>query len=321
MEKRKFYQDVDGIRMPAKFSKDVIRSAMNYKATPGDLFIVTYPKCGTTWMHQIVLLILRKGRVFLDPYDFILSCPFIETVGREYIETAKPKVMKTHFPFCVTPFSVQAKYIYVARNPKDCCVSFYHFIKFITSDNELSFDDFFDRFIDGEVGVGDYFEHLYEWHKHRNDKNVYFVTYEKLRKNITEEIFKIAKFMGEEYEKSIVEDPKIMENIVYYSSFEYMKEHVDIIMINFFKGHQIFHNENLPSGLVKTMKILSQPGDEETQSSFIRKGVVNEWSHYFNENQLKRLQDKINNKFGGTDIMNLWVNIQKLHNGIVTMSK
>ncbi|XP_023220896.1 sulfotransferase 1C3-like [Centruroides sculpturatus] len=234
MEKIKC-KEVGGIRTLSMFSYEAILSGMNYKAKPGDLFIVSYPKCGTTWMHYIVKLIHGKGKISEDPLNFLIGCPHLEIIGGEYIEMAKPKIMKTHLPFSSIPFSPHSKYIYIIRNPRDCCVSFYHFMKLLPYP-ELSFQEFLEAFLQGNLPYGDYFDHLLGWYEHKNDSNVQFVTYEDLKKDIKGEILKIAKFMGEEYEKSISNDPTILENIIHYSSFDYMKEssknNIDVIFEN-----------------------------------------------------------------------------------------
>lgn len=43
------YTIIDGIRYMNGYIEENVRSALNYKPVDGDIFIVTYPKCGTTW--------------------------------------------------------------------------------------------------------------------------------------------------------------------------------------------------------------------------------------------------------------------------------
>ncbi|XP_023217206.1 sulfotransferase 1C3-like [Centruroides sculpturatus] len=310
MEKMKMYKEVGGVRVLLDYSEESFLSGMNYKAKPGDLFLVSYPKCGTTWMHHIVNLILHKGQPFEDPLD-LLAYPFIEIVGAEYIEMTKPKAMRTHLPFSAIPFSPESKYIYTIRNPRDCCVSFYHFIKFLSiSQKELSFHEFFEAFLDGNLLYGDYFDHLLGWYEHKNDDNVHFVTYEDLKKDIKAEILKIAKFIGEEYEKSILSDPKIMENIIHYSSFDYMKEsskkNIDVF---FQKDKTWLENKNIPPGTMKIVQNLNKTGKDTKSGTLVRKGIVGDWKNHFNEEQIRLLNEKIVERTKDSDVMNLWKDI------------
>ena len=62
------------------------------------------------------------------------------------------RILKTHalpkfLPDAITD-DPKAKVIYVARNPKDTVVSYYHFSKYIvTMPNYASWDEFFEEFI------------------------------------------------------------------------------------------------------------------------------------------------------------------------------
>lgn len=64
---------------------------------------------------------------------FPVKQKFINTIsqpGYEYLPQMQgQRFIKTHFPFSLLPPSImenKAKIIYVARNPKDVAVSFYH---------------------------------------------------------------------------------------------------------------------------------------------------------------------------------------------------
>lgn len=115
-----FYQDSgDGFKIPGQFSLDAYKSALTYQPRADDLFIVTYPKCGTTWVQNIVACIFREGKPFSSALEFVTNTPFLEMAGVEAAKTMKrPGAIKLHLPFRLTPWSPQAKYIFVARNPK-----------------------------------------------------------------------------------------------------------------------------------------------------------------------------------------------------------
>ncbi|CAL1268771.1 unnamed protein product [Larinioides sclopetarius] len=117
--KKPTYKEIDGFRIPVAFSEEAYRSALAYQPRPDDLFIVTYPKCGTTWVQNLVACIFREGKPFSSGLELFMQAPFLELTGAEGAEKMKrPGSIKVHLPFERTPYSPEAKYIFVARNPK-----------------------------------------------------------------------------------------------------------------------------------------------------------------------------------------------------------
>ena len=49
------------ISYPQKLEQKHADSAAKYQATSSDIFVCAYPKCGTTWLQNIVWLIVHKG--------------------------------------------------------------------------------------------------------------------------------------------------------------------------------------------------------------------------------------------------------------------
>lgn len=52
---------VRGYPFPPTCPVQHIEEALDYKPKDEDVFIVTYPKCGTTWLQQICYLIFSGG--------------------------------------------------------------------------------------------------------------------------------------------------------------------------------------------------------------------------------------------------------------------
>lgn len=73
-------------------------------------------------------------------------------------------MIKTHQPFEILPQQAsvekKGKIVYVARNPKDLCVSFYHFHHMVPSLPRTGpWEEFLSKFMEGNVPWGDWFTH------------------------------------------------------------------------------------------------------------------------------------------------------------------
>lgn len=227
------YTNHNGFLMPAGFPAHNFGKATSYQPQPDDLVIATYPKCGTTLTQHMVYLMLNNGIPIL-PNEKLDQCfPHLEEVGDpDSAELISGKrLIKTHLPYDklsnLSPLS-SAKIIYVARNPKDCIVSFFHHTRGFPKHYNFAdgdFDVYFDLFCKGEVDSGSYFKMLRSWFDHRNDDNILFITYENIRADQEEVIRKIAKFIGGGLESRLEEnDNSLMKKILKYSSLKEMKK-------------------------------------------------------------------------------------------------
>ncbi|GIY36330.1 amine sulfotransferase [Caerostris darwini] len=203
----------------------------------------------------------------------------------------RPGAFKTHLPYSYMHHSPDSKYIFVARNPKDCCVSFFHHTRdqlgFGYWDGE--FDDFFELFMAGELAYNDYFDHLLDWYPHRNDPNVFYTTYEDMKKDIKTVILKLSSFLGDEYIEVIEKDNAVFNNIILYSGFDYMKkmsetrnlrESVDMDFTFTGLNHMYEFNKSL------------KPPEDLPEFEEVRKGIVGDWRNHFSADQTERLNRK-----------------------------
>ncbi|XP_077536808.1 sulfotransferase ssu-1-like isoform X2 [Haemaphysalis longicornis] len=303
------YRYVNGLYVSQIFQERTVQSALSYKPRPRDVFIVTYPKCGTTWMQFIVFCIYNDGETPADLVDFFKRTPFLEMLGAKAAENMpRPGAIKTHLPYRLQPKSPDARYIYVARNPYDCCVSLYHHTRLfpIYEFEDGTFDEFFEMFFRGEVDFGDYFENLLSWYEHRDDDNVLFLTYEDLKRNPKEGILSVARFLGKEYEEKLLRDPRALEKVLNATSQESMKK----FNAEFRKIESAMRNIQLENGDPKEEEdfsehlknLLAKP----ITGDFVRKGVVGDWRNHFSEEQIQRLKDAIGARPNALKVMSLW---------------
>lgn len=307
------FRTIGGVFLGKHFSDEAVLSTLAYRPQPGDLFIVSYPKCGTTWMQHIVYNILMDAE---EPKDFLqqaLRLPFLEMQGAEAaVYAPKPAAFKTHLSFQKNPYSPEAKYIYITRNPYDCCVSFYYHTKNMPPYRfeNGTFDEFFELFLRGRVDFGDYFENVLSWYEHRNDPNVLFLTYEGLKKDIVGQIHRIAAFIDEDKERRLKENPELLQRILEKTSLENMKKKVIVspqpppLDVN---ESQLL--ESLRPELRKGFKTIIDFTRMPMKGDFIRKGQVGDWKNHFSPKQITRMKAKIAEATKGSDVMNLWKDI------------
>ncbi|XP_077166130.1 3-beta-hydroxysteroid sulfotransferase-like isoform X2 [Paroedura picta] len=177
-----------GLRLPGHLhTQDSLRAACAFPFRPSDVLLVTYPKSGTTWMQEILTLIYSRG----DPEPAVsiptwARAPWLEHIHFKELlqETQGPRLLTTHLPWRVLAGALRKgkpKVIYVARNPKDVAVSFYHFHKmanFFPDPGTL--DDFLLRFLDGTVHYGSWFQHVKGWLSCQKEMSLFCLTYEEL---------------------------------------------------------------------------------------------------------------------------------------------
>ncbi|KAG8192699.1 hypothetical protein JTE90_009723 [Oedothorax gibbosus] len=313
IQKKPLYVKVNGIYLCKTFSPQCFQEALDYKPKPGDVFICTYPKCGTTWVQNIALYIFRKGKELEDPLDVLRCTPFIDKLGQQGIERMpRPGAFKTHLPFSHIPYSSEAKYIFVARNPKDCCTSFFHHTKMLPGFGfwNGTFDEFFEVFMEGEVEYGDYFDHLLSWYPHRNDPNVFYTTFENMKNNASAVTLDLAKFLGEEYIEAIEKDSAVLDNILLYSGLDYMKKneiwnpkYITESKQELFDSYDGFRYGD------EFLETLDAPKDLP-DTIFVRKGVVGDWKNHLSPEQNERLERRFLERLKGTEVLQ-WYPIEE----------
>lgn len=157
--------------------------------------------------------------------------PYLERAGSSMAKRLpSPRTLNIHFPYEFTPYHDQARYVYVARNPRDTCVSYYHMTKESLGGSaytDATFDEYFELFLTGHIPYGDYFEHLLTWYKHRGDSNVLFLTFEDMLRDTAGVILQVARFISDaehDYAQSLMENEcSVLHRIIENTSFANMK--------------------------------------------------------------------------------------------------
>ena len=244
------------VLMP-RFYEPITESIRNFEVRPDDIWIITYPKCGTTWTQEIVWHIINDVNKDLGKLPLYARTPFLEFEGihsqenseyalrlfspetegkktammkrifHESVDVTRnhpsPRIIKSHMPLEFLPGNLldTAKVVYVCRNPKDTCVSYFHFMTKVFDhvyQYKGTFDQYIDLFMNGGLEYGNYFDHLKTAWKCRNHPNMKFIWYEDMRKDSPKEVADLARFVNRPLSEAKIEE------LVEHLKFSNMKE-------------------------------------------------------------------------------------------------
>lgn len=188
-----------GLLVPGNVTEEHMDKLNKCEVYPDDVWIDTYSRAGTTWAMQIVRLIRNNG--VQDDVKLSDAVIWPEMTGQTLDVVPRPRTFKSHMTYdlmpCGPPNTTTCKFIYIIRNPKDVAVSYYYFLN-NTFLPPTDWNTYWKMFIDGEreLPFGNYLDHVLSWWPHRNEKNMLFLTYEGMKKNLPQVISQMASFIG-----------------------------------------------------------------------------------------------------------------------------
>jgi len=222
---------IGGVMQPPFMQKAVIDELQDKLVLrDSDIIIASYPKCGTTWMQQILLTLLFEGDKSKVPRP-MAQAPWIEAVasfkrlnappnhmGRhmtvdelaawdgstEFAPASPRRVFKTHLNVELLPWKGglkglgKAKVVLVTRNPKDACVSLFHHAR---DSQPLNYRGDFQHFtselfLKGNVISGCFWAFHSGWEEAaESTSGVIWVSYEELKRDPAGAIRRLAKFL------------------------------------------------------------------------------------------------------------------------------
>lgn len=192
----------------------------NFEVLPDDIWVVTFPKCGTTWTQEMVRLLntdldydqAEKIKVE-DWFSFIEGSSWfdrkalnsdgyyvVSSVNRT-INKSSPRYIKSHLPIELLPksiWTIKPKIIFTSRNPKDTAVSFFHHYRNMNGyHGELN--EFMKMFLADETVYAPFYDHVLNFWNSRDEPNIMFLTYEQMKSDMMAVLRKTQQFLGKSF--------------------------------------------------------------------------------------------------------------------------
>ncbi|OWR53534.1 Sulfotransferase 1C4 [Danaus plexippus plexippus] len=297
-----------GYFLPNKFKQEAA-NIYNMPLRSTDVFVASYPRSGTTWTQELVWMVVNdldyeksdaiplterypflEFSVYVHPKlkqrfvsenshseDKLKLLEQVTQPGTEQLATApSPRFIKTHLPLSILPPNLLdvAKVVYVARDPRDVAVSFYHLNKGMRTQGYIGdFKTYWQFFIKDLHHWTPYFEHLKESWEKRDHPNMLFLFYEEMSKDLSATVRRVVDFFGKNYSEAEIN--KLCEHL----SIENFKK-----------------NKSVNYDVMKVLGLLQGGKD-----NFIRKGKAGGWREYFDDEMTKQAEDWIEHNLKDTD--------------------
>ena len=276
-----FHNLIEGVSVPC-LTHESWEELKVFQLRPDDVILSSFMRSGSSWLRHILRLLRNGGRDNGESLD--VAVPWLEAVKSEIKgvmklppivleELPSPRMFKVHLPYELTPgglpHTTRAKYIYLARNPKDVSVSEWYFsqtqLKKFVKVESCSWDVHMGEFLEQEglaIAFGGWVNHVLGWWKHRDESNILFLKYEDLKKEPHKTIHAIAKFIDI--------DPltnELVERVIEESMFLNMSKN-------------------------RSVNNVKREGADFTVE-YLRKGVIGDWKNHYTDEQNKVFDETI----------------------------
>uniref|UniRef100_A0A182TD04 Sulfotransferase domain-containing protein n=1 Tax=Anopheles melas TaxID=34690 RepID=A0A182TD04_9DIPT len=183
---------------------------------PDDVWVISYPKSGTTWTQEMVWLICNdlnfeaaRAESLQIRFPF-LDVSLIHPTDTSSFERAKntprPRFIKTHLPVSMLPkryWEVKPKTIHIRRNPKSVAVSYFYHSQGIHYRGSV--DTFVRSFAREHQFYSPYHAHVIEYHELQDCDNILYLSFEEMKHYLPSVVRKVCEFFGKSYSKPELE--------------------------------------------------------------------------------------------------------------------
>lgn len=270
--------------------RNYAQQVKDFEVYPDDVWIVTFPKSGTTWTEEMVWLInheldyntarslkLNERSTYLE-YGAIADRFPINTINIA-ANSKRPRQIKSHLPLSLLPrqlWTVKPRIIYVARNPKDVAVSYFHHYRVLV-DYAGTKEAFFDDLLNDRVAYCPIIQHVLDFWALKDEPNVLFLTYESMKRDLRALLPTVCRFLNKFFPDNLLDE------LALHLSFNEMKK-------------------NSATNKQEVVRNALQSSNRAGESfDFMRKGIVGDFRNEMPEDYIRRFDQLVAERTVGSD--------------------
>ncbi len=163
---------------------------------PGDVFLVSYPKSGNTWVRFLIANLVHSS----EPVSFLNIESVVPSIyilpDRKLRQFPAPRILKSHE--CYMPR--YRRVIYLVRDPRDVAVSYYYYnMKKRLLREDCTLDQYIPKFIADELDLksGPWGEHVLSWIRMQDTLDQFLLLrYEDMIANPQEELGRVGEYLN-----------------------------------------------------------------------------------------------------------------------------
>ena len=177
------------------------RSAFAQCLRPGDVFIVTFPKSGTSWLGYMIADLVTHGdgtvRTLQGAEVYVpdVNDAYFSDGSFERPALPGPSFFRVHAPYDRR----LPRVVYIVRDPRDVLVSYFHWKRLMSED----FDATLTEFVAGEHWPTDWGTHVAGWTERRHPA-LFVTSYERLKEAPEAVLRQVVDFAGLKCDESAV---------------------------------------------------------------------------------------------------------------------
>ncbi|XP_047967104.1 cytosolic sulfotransferase 5-like [Salvia hispanica] len=274
----------------------LISAQKHFQAQDSDVFVVSNPKCGTTWLKSLTFALLyRKQHPVTAQNHPLLSSNahdlvpyidmnlFIDNKIPDMESFPSPRLLATHMPYVSLPDSIKknskCKLVYVSRDPKDAFVSLWHHgCKAGLHDPKSSMEEAFEDYCNGISFYGPVWDHVLQyWNQSLlNPQTTLFLKYEDMKVHPALHLRRLADFLGCPFSAE-EEESGVVDQILNLCSFDHL------------------------TGLQVNKTGVSKWGVDN--NVFFRRGQVGDAKNYLSEEMINKIDGITRDRFSGSGLL------------------